>query len=105
MNTLNELWQFLGGLYGGILIGIIYRVFTFLRLLFKNKWVTAVFDVLFYLIASSVLALTLLIINGGELRLFILFAVFLSAGLVIWASRSFVKILLKICKKPLVKKQ
>lgn len=104
-NTLNELWQLLGGIYGGFLMGAVYRVFTLVRIFFKNKWANAVIDVIFYIIAGTIAAFTLLIINGGELRLFILLAMVMSALLFIWASRGIIKTILKIYKKLLVKKE
>ncbi len=102
-NTLNELWQFLGGIYGGFAIGVVYRIFTLIRMFLKNKWINAVIDVVFYAIAGTIAAFTLLMINGGELRLFILLAIAFGAFLFIWASQSIVKTIFKICKKLLVK--
>jgi spore cortex biosynthesis protein YabQ len=79
-NTLNELPKFLGALYGGLVIGILYDLFRLLRLPFhKHRLVTGVIDALFYASAGVIAALTLLYVNSGAPR------VYLFAGLALGA--------------------
>ncbi|MBQ9832520.1 MAG: spore cortex biosynthesis protein YabQ [Clostridia bacterium] len=104
-NTLNEIWQFLGALYGGFIIGILYRIFSLMRLPFPNKWVNAALDILFYALAGAAAAFTLLTVNGGEIRLFILMSMGLGIWIFISCSRNLIKYLFEICKKLLVKQK
>ncbi len=79
-NTLNELPKFLGALYGGLVIGIVYDLFRLLWLPFrKHRLITGFIDALFYAVAGVIAALTLLYVNSGAPR------VYLFAGLALGA--------------------
>lgn len=69
-NTLNELPIFLGAIYGGLLIGVAYDLFRLVRLPFRNRWIIGFIDAAFYAVAGAMAALTLLVINGGSIRLY-----------------------------------
>ncbi len=104
-NTLNEIWQFMGALYGGLLIGVVYQMFHLFRSPFPNKWVNAALDVLFYAVAGVMTAATLLIVNGGVLRVFVLIAIAAGVWLYLSFAGSLMETLYKICKKLLVKRK
>lgn len=81
-NTLAELPKFLGALYGGLLIGILYDAFRLLRLPFlKIRLAAGLFDALFYAAAGVIVALTLLLVNGGAPRVYLFLALALGAFL------------------------
>lgn len=65
-----ELPRFLGALYGGLVIGVLYDVFSLLRLPLRAKLAINLVDAFFYAAAGIVAALTLLYINGGAPRLY-----------------------------------
>ena len=83
-NTTLELPILLGAIYGGLLIGILYDVFKLLRLPFKNKWVVGILDVLYYILAGGLFAVTLLIINGGQLRIYAVLGVLAGVGIYLY---------------------
>lgn len=80
-----ELHIFLTSIYGGIIIGIIYDFYKSVRYLFKpKKIITYLGDFLFWIIMSCVFFYTLVKINWGEIRGYILFGFFL--GIIIYGS-------------------
>ncbi|MCE5235797.1 MAG: spore cortex biosynthesis protein YabQ [Clostridiaceae bacterium] len=90
-NTLAELPKFLGALYGGLVIGVLYDVFRLFRLPFrKRRVVTGVVDALFYAAAGVVAAVTLLYVNDGAPRVYLLGGLALGAFLYVsFVSRLF----------------
>ncbi len=81
-NTLSELPKFLGALYGGLVIGLLYDVFRLFRLPFsKLRIVVGILDALFYAVAGVVAALTLLYVNNGAPRVYLLLGLALGAFL------------------------
>ena len=65
-------------LYGGMLIGLIYDVSAFIRLLFgEGRLISAVFDALFYVAAGCMAALIFLIADEGRIRLYSVICIFL----------------------------
>ena len=62
--------------YGGLIIGAIYDLFWFLRLVFPGKLAVNVLDFLFYAVGGAVFAILNIVINGGELRLYIFVGAF-----------------------------
>ncbi len=81
-NTLSELPKFLGALYGGLVIGLLYDVFRLFRLPFsKLRLVVGLLDALFYAAAGVVAALTLLYVNDGAPRIYLFLGLALGAFL------------------------
>ncbi len=69
--TLSQISELLATVYSGLFIGLVYEALRLLRRVMKaGKWLTALFDILFWAIAAVVAALSLFMINGGELRLY-----------------------------------
>ncbi len=70
-NTLNQGFEFLWAVYGGVVIGLLYDFFRILRLTFKmGRVLVAVLDILFWLIAAAIVTLVIIVMNGGTIRLF-----------------------------------
>ncbi len=70
--TLLQPAAFLALVYGGILAGLLYDFFRIPRLLFDNRFILALLDVLFCVCGVSALALALLFATGGTLRPYLL---------------------------------
>lgn len=71
--TVGELPIFLGAVYGGLVIGLLFTAFRLLHALFGGgRFSHALLDMLFYLLAGVTAALTLYRINGGTLRVYVL---------------------------------
>ena len=77
-----EVYAFMGAVYGGMVIGLVYCVFHFFNCLVKRRFAHAALDALFYIAASAVAALTLMAVSRGELR------IYLVAGLILGAIAS-----------------
>lgn len=60
----------LGCLCTGVLLGLLYDVFSLLRFPFHNAYADAVFDALYYLFALALCALSLFALNDGRVRLY-----------------------------------
>ena len=74
--TVGEIPIFLGAVYGGLVIGLAFTAFQGLHALFGGGRISdALLDVLFYLLAGVIAALTLYRINGGTLRLYALLGI------------------------------
>lgn len=60
----------------GILIGLIFDFFRILRRSFKtNTIITAIEDILFWLISGFILLFAVFILNNGEIRLYMFFSI------------------------------
>ena len=74
--TVGEIPIFLGAVYGGLVIGLTFTAFRGLHALFGGGRISdALLDMLFYLLAGVIAALTLYRINGGTLRLYALLGI------------------------------
>lgn len=71
--TLKQSYVFLGAIYFGLLLGIVYEILNFF-LKKKNKIFTFLKDLLFSLSATFLFIVCLKLVNYGEFRLFILLA-------------------------------
>ena len=71
-NTLTQTAEFAAALYSGLIIGILFDLFSLLHVPFKNKWVHALIDAAFYSVAGALAGMSLLFINGGTVRLWLL---------------------------------
>ena len=72
-----ELIVFMGAVYGGMVTGVVYLVFHALNLMVKRRFLHAALDALFYIVAAGVVFVTLVYINGGVLRVHIIFGLLL----------------------------
>ena len=110
--TLTQISELLATVYSGLFIGLVYEALRLLRRVFQaGKWLTALFDILFWIIAAVVAALALFVINGGDLRLYSVCGFLLGALMFIFGvsplltavfrfiTRPFVEIWRIICKK------
>src|SRR5699024_4339163 len=78
-----ELHIFLTSIFGGIVAGFIYDLYKAFRYFFKpNKIITYVQDFLFWVTITYVFFYTLLKINWGEIRGFIILGFFI--GIIIY---------------------
>lgn len=57
-------------LFVGLLIGAIYDIFRFFRLVFKNKTAVFLLDFLFFFIISPIIFIFLLSYNNGQVRVY-----------------------------------
>jgi spore cortex biosynthesis protein YabQ len=80
--TLNQGYLFFFAVYGGAVIGLLYDVFRLIRLAVRrNKYVTAILDILFWLSAAAGLFYLMLVSNDGRIRLFSFFGFALGCGI------------------------
>ncbi|MPN54424.1 hypothetical protein SDC9_202094 [bioreactor metagenome] len=71
-NTLSEFPAFLGAVYAGAWIGVLYALFWLVRMaLGNNKWIDGALDTLFYLLAGLICAFAIIRINGGTPRAYL----------------------------------
>lgn len=71
-NTLSELPAFLGAVYAGACIGVLYALFWLFRTALRNnKWIDGALDALFYLLAGLLCAFAIIRINGGTPRAYL----------------------------------
>lgn len=80
-STLNEIPVFLGCLYAGILIGIVYDLLRLLCFPFRSRVLSEVADGLFYCLACCIAAFALLVLNDGRVRFYALCGLLLGAFL------------------------
>ena len=97
---LGELASFFAALYCGILMGMMYDVFSLLRKPFKSPWIAGIFDMLYYIAVVVLGAAAMLYINCGIFRLYI----YLAMGGGIWLYRRFPGRLIKLGKEKFTKK-
>lgn len=71
--TLKHIYIFLGCVYFGICLGIIYNFFNFILTTAKhNKFLQILFDIIFSAISVLMFFVCLNIVNFGEFRFFVL---------------------------------
>ncbi len=101
--TLAQISELLATLYCGLFIGLVYEVLRLLRRVFQaGKWLTALFDILFWIIAAVVAALALFIINGGNLRLYSVCGFLLGAMMFIFGVSPLLMAVLRLFARPFV---
>ncbi len=66
-----ELEIFMGAVYSGMVLGVLYDFFRLIALPFYSKWVLGAFDALFYIIAGIFTAAAFLELTDGVLRLYV----------------------------------
>lgn len=73
---------FLGAVYSGFAIGLVYDIFGWLRRVFHaGMFLTALLDLIYCVIAFLIVMVTLLTISGGELRLYTMIGLACGIGL------------------------
>ncbi|MEL7609939.1 MAG: spore cortex biosynthesis protein YabQ [Bacillota bacterium] len=83
-NTLSEWPAFLGAVYAGAWIGVLYALFWLLRTaLGNNKWADGALDALFYLLAGLIGAFAIIRINGGTPRAYLFLGMALGVAAVL----------------------
>lgn len=69
--TAPQIYIFLITLYGGMLAGITYDIYRWIRkAIKKGRWLTALFDTLFIVTLALIVLVVMYVANAGELRLF-----------------------------------
>ena len=69
--TVGEIPIFLGAIYGGLIIGLLFTAFRLPQLLFGTRPLfAALLDGAFYILAGVIAALTLYRLNGGTFRVY-----------------------------------
>ncbi len=88
---MSELTVFLGMLWCGVAIGILFDLLRPLNMICRARLYHATLDVLFYAVSGAFAAATLVWLNGGVLRLYAVIACFIG----IFAQQRTVSVLLR----------
>ena len=88
----------------GLIIGIIFDFFRAIRKSFKtNDFITLIEDIFFIIISGNIIVLSLIKIAGGNVRFYMLFAIFLVIYIYFLTISNFCVIILyvfvELCKK------
>ena len=74
----NQAYLFLIFTVNGILIGLLFDFFRIARKVFyTNDFVTYIQDILFWILAGSMMLYSIFVFNNGEIRLFMFLGVIL----------------------------
>lgn len=77
ISMLKELHMFFTTVYGGLIIGFVYDIYRTIRYISRpKKIITHLGDLLFWVFAAIILFLTVIKINWGEIRGYILLGFF-----------------------------
>lgn len=61
----------------GIIIGIIFDFFRVIRKIFRvADYITFIQDIIFFILAGTIIISSIIIINGGEIRFYLFLAIF-----------------------------
>lgn len=69
---MTQLTALSASVYGGILGGLLYSVFALLHRAVSGRFLHAALDACFYMLLTALFSLTLLYINGGEVRVYLI---------------------------------
>lgn len=99
----NQAYLFLIFVINGIIIGLIFDFFRILRISFKTKdFVTYIEDIMFWILAGTILLYSIFVFNNGEIRLFMFLGVIIGIVLyILLISKYIIKVnvfLIKIIK-------
>ena len=99
--TINQPYIFMGIIYGGIILGFLYGLFSLLRKAFKNgKAACAVFDTLYFLLALLLILKILYFADDMHIRFYSVFGIATGFFIYYFGLHSLLKfIFLKIRKK------
>ena len=94
----NQAYLFLIFTVNGILIGLLFDFFRIARKVFyTNDFVTYIQDILFWILAGSMMLYSIFVFNNGEIRLFMFLGVILGAFIyMVFVSSYIIKINVKI---------
>jgi len=71
MSTANQAYVFLATVYAGLMIGLMYDLYRMIRRIIKpGNWLTAILDLLFWLVVAVFSFFVLFIANDGEVRFY-----------------------------------
>ncbi|MDR3559994.1 MAG: spore cortex biosynthesis protein YabQ [Negativicutes bacterium] len=77
MNFAGQLETFLITIITGMVLGMMFDFYRIMRGVFRPRWlVTSVTDLLYWLLATAVVFVALLLGNWGEIRLYVFFGLF-----------------------------
>ncbi|NLI60356.1 MAG: spore cortex biosynthesis protein YabQ [Clostridiales bacterium] len=98
LSTTNQAYIFLATVYLGLILGIIYDIYRAFRMVAKpGKWLVAILDLSFWILAAFISFFMLFKVNGGQIRLYAYIGLALGWGLYALIIGSFlVKLLVKI---------
>ena len=94
----NQAYLFFVFIINGVLIGLLFDFFRISRKVFHtNDMVTYIEDVLFWILAGSIMLYSIFVFNNGELRLFMFLGVVLGAFVyMVFVSSYIIKINVKV---------
>lgn len=69
-NTLNQLYEGMTFLYGGLTAGVLYELFAIVHRRSRRRWLLFTLDALYVLYGMLCIAASFLIATGGVLRLY-----------------------------------
>jgi spore cortex biosynthesis protein YabQ len=94
--TDSQAYIFIITLYGGMLVGLAYDFYRFLRIAIKSgKWLTAFLDTLFIITLGLIVVFVMYLANQGELRLYTFIGFVLGFTLYIAGVSPFVQFIAK----------
>lgn len=94
--TDSQAYIFMITLYGGMLVGLAYDFYRFLRKAIKSgRWLTALLDTLFIITLGLIVVFVMYMANQGELRLFTFVGFLLGFALYIAGVSPFIIFLVK----------
>lgn len=92
-----EFHIFLSSIYGGLIGGVVYDIYRTIRYLSKpSKFISYLGDLIFWTIITSIFFHTLIKINWGEIRGYIVIGFFIGAFIYI---KLFSKFIFPVCTK------
>lgn len=98
--TLSQPYLFAAAVYSGMAVGLVYSVLRRIRHLTKaEKFLSAIFDVIFFLLALSIVALSFYFINGISLEYYIFLGLILGFCMYFFGVRKLVDIIITQFKK------
>jgi spore cortex biosynthesis protein YabQ len=104
--TAPQIYIFMITLYGGILAGVAYDIYRWIRRAAKKgRWLTVLLDVLFIITLGFIVLAAMYIANAGELRLFTFLGFALGFGLYMAGLSLFFRFIVKRIKARARKKR
>lgn len=90
-----ELGIFMGAVYSGMVLGVLYDFFRLITLPFYSKWVLGIFDAVFYIIAGIFTAAAFIELTDGILRLYVFFGIALGLAAYIFSVSYLITVLIE----------
>ena len=92
-NTLNQLYEGMTFLYGGLTAGVLYELFAIIHRHSNRRWLLFTLDALYVLYGILCIAVSFLIATGGALRLYGFLVLLLGWLLARWAFQALFRML------------